>query len=203
MNYDRRWDDNHVETEFRWALAENVITMRKKGKESATITLNVDGSPVYDSAYQNLLSTYAYEDALNALKSDTEDLPDEAALAFPKAGWMSGSTRGTQVRIKAPKDSAAYYVQLRNYNTDEIAVAGFVRPGSTCTLRLPKGDYYFVMASGSVWYGEEKLFGDATDFTKTGLFEVMGSNYYHTVTLKVTENGNMPIYGADEGDLQN
>lgn len=203
MNYERRWDDNHVETEFRRALAENVITMRKKGKQSATITLNVDGSPVYDSAYQNLLSTYAYEDALNALKSDTEDLPDEAALAFPKAGWMSGSTRGTQVRIKAPKDSAAYYVQLRNYNTDEIAVAGFVRPGSTCTLRLPKGDYYFVMASGSVWYGEEKLFGDATDFTKTGLFEVMGSNYYHTVTLKVTENGNMPIYGADEGDLRN
>ena len=128
-------------------------------------------------------------------------VPDEAALAFPKAGWMSGSTRGTQVRIKAPKDSAAYYVQLRDYNTDQIAVSGFVRPGSTCTLRLPKGNYYFVMASGSVWYGEEKLFGTGTDFTKTGLFEVMSSNYYHTVTLKVVENGNMPIYGADEEDL--
>ena len=88
--------------------------------------------------------------ALNALKSDTEDLPDEAALAFPKAGWISGSTRGTKVRIMAPKDSAAYYVQLRNYNTDEIALAGFVQPGTICTLRLPKGDYYFVMASGCV-----------------------------------------------------
>jgi len=202
MNYDRRWDDNHVETEFRWALADNVITMKKKGEETVTITLNVDGSPLYDSAYQNMLNAYAYDDVLDNLKSDTENLPDEAALAFPKAGWMSGSTRGTQVRIKAPKDSAAYYVQLRNYNTDEITVAGFVQPGSTCTLRLPKGDYYFVMASGSVWYGEEKLFGDNTDFSKTGLFEVMGSNYYHTVTLKVTENGNMPIYGADEDDLQ-
>ena len=31
----------------------------------------------------------------------------------------------------------------------------------------------------------------------------MGSNYYHTLTLKLTENGNMPIYGADEGDLRN
>lgn len=30
----------------------------------------------------------------------------------------------------------------------------------------------------------------------------MGSNYYHTVTLKVTSGGNMPIYGADEGDLR-
>jgi hypothetical protein len=202
MNYDRRWDDNHVETEFRWALADNVITMKKKGREAVTITLNVDGSPVYDSAYLNMLNTYAYDDVLDNLKSDTENLPDEAALAFPKAGWMSGCTRGTQVRIKAPKDSAAYYVQLRNYNTDDIAVAGFVRPGSTCTLRLPKGDYYFVMASGSVWYGEEKLFGANTDFTKTGLFEVMSSSYYHTVTLKVVQNGNMPIYGADEDDLR-
>ena len=191
-----------MESEFRWALADNVIAMKKKGKTVATVTLNVDGSPLYDSAYQDLLSAYSYADALDSLKSDTEDLPDEAALAFPKAGWMSGSTRGTQVRIKAPKDSAAYYVQLRDYDTDAIAVSGFVRPGTTCTLRLPKGDYYFVMASGSVWYGEEKLFGDDTEFTKTGLFEVLNSNYYHTVTLKVVENGNMPLYGADEEDLR-
>jgi len=203
MDYDSRWDGNRVESEFRKALADNFIAMRKKGKEAVAITLNVDSSPVYDSAYPAMLNTYAYEDALNVLTSDTENMPEQAALAFPKAGWMSGSTSGTQVRIKAPKDSAAYYVQLRNYNTDEIAVSGFVRPGSTCTLRLPKGDYYFVMASGSVWYGEENLFGDSTEYTKTGLFEVMGSNYYHTITLKVTENGNMPIYGADEGDLRN
>ncbi|MEA4998036.1 MAG: hypothetical protein VB087_01470 [Candidatus Limiplasma sp.] len=201
MTYERRWDDERYETEFRRALGNQVIAMKKKGKEAATILLNVDGSPIYDSAYQDFLGTYAYDDALSLLKTDTENLPDEAALAFPKAGWMSGSTRGTQVRIKAPKDSAAYYVQLRDYNTDQIAVSGFVRPGSTCTLRLPKGNYYFVMASGSVWYGEEKLFGTGTDFTKTGLFEVMSSNYYHTVTLKVVENGNMPIYGADEEDL--
>ncbi|NLV59442.1 MAG: hypothetical protein GXY67_11850 [Clostridiales bacterium] len=201
MLYDQRWEGERVEKELLRALADNVLSMKKKGKEVLPISLSVDGEPFYSSDYEDMLAAYPYNEALENLQEDTQGLPDEAAQEFPKAGWLSGSKSGTKVNVKAPKDSVAYYVQLRNYETDELAVAGFVRPGSTCTLRVPKGNYYFVMASGSTWYGEETLFGEETEFSKTGLFEVKNSNYYHTVTLKVVEGGNMPLYGADEDDL--
>ena len=202
MAYDQRWEGERVEKELLRALADNVLSMKKKGKEVLPISLSVDGEPFYSGDYEDMLAAYAYSGALEDLRDDAQNLPDEAAQEFPKAGWLSGSKSGTQVRVKAPKDSVAYYVQLRGYDTNQLAVAGFVRPGSTCVLRVPKGDYYFVMASGSIWYGEEALFGDETDFSKTGLFEVKSSKYYHTVTLKVVEGGNMPVYGADEEDLQ-
>lgn len=201
MPYDQRWEGERVEKELLRALADNVFSMKKKGKEVFPISLSVDGEPFYSGDYEDMLAAYAYSGTVEDLQEDAQGLPDEAAQEFPKAGWLSGSKSGTKVNVKAPKDSVAYYVQLRGYETDELAVAGFVRPGSTCTLRVPKGDYYFVMASGSIWYGEEALFGDETEFSKTGLFEVKNSNYYHTVTLKVVEGGNMPLYGADEEDL--
>ncbi|NLV59598.1 MAG: hypothetical protein GXY67_12650 [Clostridiales bacterium] len=202
LSYERRWDGDRVDQELLRALANNAFAMKKKGKEVFTVTLNVDEDSFYGSDYEEMLAAYDYSGTLEELQEDTRDLPDVAAREYPKAGWLSGSQRGTKVNVKAPRDSDAYYVQLRDYDSDALVVAGFVRPGSTCSLRVPKGDYYFVMASGPIWYGEEVMFGDVTEFTKTGLFNVLSSNYYHTVTLRVKKGGNLPVYGADEDDLR-
>ena len=40
MNYERRWDDNHVETEFRRALAENVFAEDECGNLALKVYYN-------------------------------------------------------------------------------------------------------------------------------------------------------------------
>jgi len=64
-------------------------------------------------------------------------------------------------------------------------------------VRVRSGDYYFLIAAGEIWYGEEELFGYDGNYSSTDLLEVAGSNYYHTVTLETTTDGNMSVYGAD------
>lgn len=202
LDYDNRWEGDELEYQYLLALANHAMTMKRAGKETHTISLNVDSTPFYGGEYSELLALYPYEDGLSELQESVSNLPEYAAKEFPKSGWLSGSKGGTQVRIRAPKDSDAYYVQMRSYHNDRLVASGFVQPGKTCTLRVPSGDYYFVLACGSTWYGEEYLFGKDTEISKTAMTEIMGSNYIHTITLKVTEGGNLPIYGADEDDLK-
>ncbi len=201
MDYDNRWAGDVLEYRYLVALADNAISMRKKGEETYSIQINIDNEPYFSAEYTEHLSMYPYEDGLENLKGEVSELPEYAAKHFPSAGWLSGSKNGTQVKIKAPKDSDPYYVQLRNYHNDEMVASGFVVPGKTCVLRVPKGDYYIVMACGTTWYGEKLLFGDETQISKSDYLEVLGSNYYHTITLRVTEGGNLSVFDADEDDL--
>ncbi|MEG0864868.1 MAG: hypothetical protein RSI33_10700 [Clostridia bacterium] len=204
LEYDQRWKDGSIEKAFLQALADNVLTLRKKtkGLETTEITLSVDDSLLMEKSYPAYLGTYRYMNILNMLEYDVMALPKFASLEFPKAGWLSGVKKGTQVCIKAPKDSNAFYVILRDYESNMAVAAGFVRPNSTCSLRVPKGNYYCVLASGNSWYGEKELFGKGTALSKTGKFEVLGSNYRHTITLQVKPDGNLPIYDANEDEMR-
>lgn len=147
--------------------------------------------------YDEYLSRYLPSDAFGQLEDEVWNLPDYPALDFPKTGRLSGSTSGTKVIVKAPDDGYGRYIQLRNYETDEVAVTFFIRSGGSCSVRVRSGDYYFLIAAGEIWYGEEELFGYDGNYSSTDLLEVAGSNYYHTVTLETTTDGNMSVYGAD------
>lgn len=190
-----------IENAFLLELAANTLTMRKKAAEKFTLTLDVDhmAQELAEKDYTDYLRRYRYEQTLDALAEQVALLPDYPALDFPASGRLSGSTKGTKIILKAPDDGLGRYLQLRDYNTDALRATAFIRPGKSCTVYTPQGDYYILIASGEIWYGEEVLFGDSGGYSRTALFEVASSRYYHTVTLKAVSDGNMSIYqeGSD------
>ena len=180
------------------ALASNAFTMRKKANEKFTLTLSVDdiAQGKRGDAYEAYVARYNCVEVLRDFKAQVEDLPEAAALDYPMSGRLRGSTSGTKIIIKAPKDGQGRYIQLRSYDSDAFAVSGFIQPGKSCTVRVPQGDYYLLIAVGVTWYGEEIIFGEQSVFSRTGLFEVASRRYYHTVTLEPKSGGNLPLYGV-------
>lgn len=192
-----------VREEFLKALSKRAAAIRKKPDENFTLTLDVDDLVREDIAdYYAYLERYTFDEVLDALLDQVDELPDAPAQDFPKSGRISGSTKGTKVIVKAPNDGEGRYIQLRSVDTDKVMVTGFIRPGSSCTVRVPKGDCYILVASGTTWHGEKVLFGDAGSYSRTEAFEVLGSNYYHTITLGGVVDGNMSSYGASASDFQ-
>ena len=192
-----------IRAAFLNALDERAAKIRKNPDEVFVLTLDIDDLSQYEiDDYDAYLDRYAFDEVLDSLAGQVYDLPDAAAQEFPQSGRISGSTKGTKVIVKGPKDQEGRYIQLRDDETDEVAVTGFIRPGKSLTVRVPKGHYYIMVASGPVWYGEEALFGDAGSYSRTEAFEVLGSKYYHTITLGGVVDGNMSSYSADSSDFQ-
>ena len=196
-----REDDSAIESALLDRIAVNAIAMRKKAKEEFTLTLDVDelAQRAHTSDYVEYLERYQYNYTLTSLLGAVSALPEERALDFPDSGRISGNEKGTKIIVKAPKDGLGRYFQLRDYDSDTVALTAFIRPGTSCTVRTPQGNYYFLIASGTTWYGEETLFGDNGSYSRTDLFEVASSRYYHIVTLETVEGGNMSVYGENAG----
>ncbi len=196
-------DSDEISEKLLEELADTAITMRKKGTEKLAIPVTIDGlfKGQVGSEYYDYITLYDYSSVLWDLEDVIRDLPDYPAIAFPKTGRLSGSTSGTKVIIKAPKGDDAYYIQLRKYSNDAFAVSAFIAAGKSCNIRVPQGDYYFLIASGTSWYGETAMFGNYGSYSRTELFEVYSSKYYHTITLRVSEGGNMSQWNSDPSDF--
>jgi len=198
-------DSDAIREAYLQKLAAVAYEGRGAAGESFALSLDVDelAEDWPGGDYIDYVGRFDPYGALGELEEEVWELPDYPALDFPKTGRLSGSTSGTKVIVKAPDDGYGRYIQLRDYETDEVAVTFFIRSGGSCTVRVRKGDYYFLIASGEIWYGEEELFGEYGDYSSTDLLEVAGSNYYHTVTLETTTDGNMSVYGADPDSFRN
>ena len=76
----------------------------------------------------------------------------------------------------------------------------YVRAGETVTVGVPAECLYVYFASGDTWYGEEKLFGEYTNYQKddelcdftTGTWEF---------TLYPVRDGNLSLSPVDEDDF--
>lgn len=181
------------------ALGSSAAKMRREEKERKVFTVDIDYLFVSetDNEYQGFLNTYTYHDAFDRLEVAVRTLPDYPAQDYPKNGRLSGSTSGTKIIVKAPKDDLARYLQLRSGADDSLLVSLFIRPGGSATVRARQGDAYFLIAAGNTWYGEEGIFGPDSSYSMTDTFEVMSSRYYHTITLEPVEEGNMRMWGVD------
>ena len=75
-------------------------------------------------------------------------------------------------------DLANYYISLEpiSGNLDD-SISFFLGGGYSATVYVPLGEYTCNIAAGSIWYGEEKLFGEGTLF------------FYDVGTLNFYENG--------------
>lgn len=181
------------------ALGSSAAKMRRGEKEKKVFTVDIDYLFVRetDNEYQGFLNTYTYHDAFDRLEVAVRTLPDYPAQDYPKSGRLSGSTSGTKIIVKAPKDELARYLQLRSSADDSLLVSLFIRPGGSATVRARQGDAYFLIAAGNTWYGEEGIFGPDSSYSMTDTFEVKSSRYYHTITLEPVDEGNMRMWGVD------
>ena len=190
-------------------LGKQAAVLKKKAAEKQSFVLDIDKlfsqtSPSADDSYYAFLSSYtdSYDSNLYLLESAVYAMPDYPALDMPDSGWVSGTTGGTKVIFKTPGDGYARYVQMRSAENDEAAVSAFIQSGDTVSIRVPKGMYYILVAVGELWYGPVYLFGDTGTYVRSDQIEILGSNYYHTITLGGVTDGNMSTYGADPSSFQ-
>jgi hypothetical protein len=119
----------------------------------------------------------------------------EPELLVPGILWNKSGRRGEapfEIRSRAGTN---YILKLVDAHTGNDAVAILVRGGSTVEVDIPIGTYNLKWCSGTIWYGEEGLFGPgqscsttptAFRFWKTGTY-IEG----HTITLYTVTDGNM------------
>ncbi|NMD37797.1 MAG: hypothetical protein GYA87_03850 [Christensenellaceae bacterium] len=193
-------DVEQIKSFFKQGLLEAAGTLRKSTKETQSFTVDIDQLAIgnINDDYLSFLKSFTLTDSFNQFEEKVRDLPDYPALDFPKNGRISGTTSGTKIIIKTPRDEYARYIQIRSTQNDNILVDLFIRPGGKATVRAPQGMCYLLIAMGNTWYGEDELFGKDTIMSKTDDLEIKSSRYYHTLTLGGVEDGNLRIWDASK-----
>lgn len=185
------------------SLADKAAAAKKNAAYKFTVTFSIDDliNERLPADYAQYLSAFDYEETAEALERAVNRLPDIAALPLPKTGRLSGSTSGTQVTFRLAKNSQATYIQMRRANSNGLAVSCFVAAGKSTTVRVPSGEYTVVWGSGPYWYGEELLFGDLGEYSKSDPTTIKGTNYRHTLKLESSEEGDVHFRDADLSDF--
>jgi len=87
-----------------------------------------------------------------------------------------------------------HLLKLVNISSSNETLTIFVRGGTTVEIDVPLGSYELRYASGVTWYGEERLFGPSTRYSKaTSSLRFYETSYGYTgceITLYTVQDGN-------------
>lgn len=124
------------------------------------------------------------------------------SMPFPMSGqtlWYvpQKSDQGAPLTISAPSRGAAYYaVRLHEAGSGRLVGLIPLRLGETVKVEVPLGQYEMTFASGTWWYGPDKLFGLTGELKKAiKVFHFYRTNNQimgHTVDLSNRFDGNLP-----------
>jgi hypothetical protein len=78
--------------------------------------------------------------------------------------WRKGKGAGL-ARLTIESDAGNYAIKLMDNKSNNAVLMIFVGAHQTFTTKVPPGTYKIFYASGSVWYGEEQLFGPGTTYS--------------------------------------
>ncbi len=147
---------------------------------------NAESSPevnAYRQAYQSEYDTFKL-----ALIYRGMQLPDLPALEMPETKRLEGGKSGTKVVIKATKGDGNCMVRF--LKDGEVKALGFIRDGERLTVYLRGGEYTMQLGSGSIWYGNEELFGPEPigiySYDQVRITSKEG--YYHTFTFSTVQS---------------
>ena len=94
-------------------------------------------------------------------------------------------------------ESTNFYIKLKRIGTNTTYLSFFVRGGMIAEIDAPLGTYEIFYASGTNWYGSEKLFGRATTYYRVGKRLTFDESYGFvngwTITLGVVPDGNLEV----------
>lgn len=208
LNYDenaKKYTAEEKKQLLKAQINKDIISYRRNEAPSAkggiTFSLldlpkTIDPESFYTNASEPMQSSVS--NALTEVDAALQKMPDYPALAtLPKNGLISGPSSGTKFTFKTNADGLSRVVQVFDANTDEMERLIFLESGMYCTVRIPQGDHYFVIGMGKLWYGEDKLFGEAGSYSKTPTFTILGKEYTYTVTLNPKKHGNTEIEQID------
>lgn len=111
-----------------------------------------DGGPWLGLLLAALLSMMA------GLVAAQEPAPVKPGLMWNKTGLPAVFP----LRIKTAP-GADYYLQLQHAETGDAALAAYIEGGTFFRVLVPPGTFNLRFASGSVWQGEQLLFGEGSD----------------------------------------
>ncbi len=106
------------------------------------------------AAYEQL-GAFGGADARAKRMEGLESLPKDILLHGAEA-----ENATCELQIKAGRAGDPYCVKIYRTGEKEAAFILFVPSGGTASVRLPLGGYSLAYASGSLWYGTEKFFGE-------------------------------------------
>jgi hypothetical protein len=93
-----------------------------------------------------------------------------------------------------------YFIKLADWSTNQTVLTLFLRAGLKTSVKVPLGIYKIKIASGTHWYGINKVFGPTTDYSLIAkpsgdskmVFEARGKEVIgHELTLRNVRNGNV------------
>lgn len=168
-------------------------------------TLYAQAGEKFDSgdlygAYQGFVDLGSYEDSAERATACTTPMPGNGEL-YHNDGFVSSSVH---IIFDAANTSAPHYLKI--YSGDTLVSAIFINGNGSATIQVPAGTYTVKSASGSVWFGEETLFGDDGTYYKM-MFEGEGEasmfqeNYEYTITLYSVVGGNVAHESVDPGSF--
>ncbi|MCL2544876.1 MAG: hypothetical protein FWE77_03040 [Clostridia bacterium] len=124
-----------------------------------------------------------------ALLFRTMELPDLPALPKPETERLQGGRNGTKVTVRAKKGDGDLMVRFIRDN--DVKALGFIRDGGRVVFYLPSGNYIMQSGSGSIWYGEEELFGpDGIGTYSYDMVRIPSSKYEYILTIGTAEDPN-------------
>jgi tetratricopeptide (TPR) repeat protein len=136
-------------------------------------------------AYKDFKALGTYDDSADRMKGCT--------TPFPKTGelYHNGNYVSNRSAIAIDAGNALFVSFFKIYDGDKLVSTIWLNPGGKVTIEVPAGTYTIKEAVGSVWFGEEVMFGDEGDY-KVLLFDdkkpytVIGDNIILTITLSVS-----------------
>lgn len=130
--------------------------------------------------------------------SATEKEPINGAVLYGKRQPHTGA----MITVNASDDQAVVVLLKSPGGVPKFAF--YVRAGKTITISVPKNtlNAYFASGNGSNWcgYGEGKMFGDSTVYSKDDHLLHL-SQYTYTYTLYPVTDGNFEQTPIDEDDF--
>jgi hypothetical protein len=188
----------------------NLMPLGGYGEVKRNITLRPmnpgDPNPLAKLDPDNPFAEFAQLDAAPAAKpADPASLPPGIVKAVPvKPGVLVRNTKAEAIAPFQIKTSSGedYYVKLVDQATGKTVVGIFVKGGQTLKVKVPVGTYKMRYASGQVWQGLEKLFGDQTTSYSASNeifdFSIVGDQISgYTVELIQQVNGNLESHEID------
>ncbi len=177
---------DQAEAALRETLLKNAVNARTKSTAKYTLIFDFDdlAEGKDPEEYIAQMAGFSIEDAAEGISSTAKKFPEEAAVAMPKAGKLKQGVPDpkTKVTFDLYEGAGPTYVQIRSEH-GSVLVSAFVYPGKKVTVLAPKGFCRLAFCTGSWWFGEKGLFGDAGEYYISETTQILDSEYTHTYSL--------------------
>lgn len=150
-----------------------------------------------DADYNSEASEYE-ETPVEIHELPTPEVPRPASGLYSQNLYGQPAIAPLEIRSQSGSD---YFVKVTNQYTGEDVSTIYIRGGDTISIEVPLGTYEIKYASGETWYGDQKLFGTQTSYSKADeLFTFSDTGYQitgYTITLYQVVNGNLQTITLD------